>query len=63
MNKVEQIYRFRDEMIERGDIQVILPEEEHRRHQKEGTFPITTQLSLDWSNSQNQRRSITGRAQ
>ena len=51
MNKVDRIYRFRDQMIERGDIQVILPEEEHKRHQKEGTYPVTAQLAADWANS------------
>ena len=39
MNEVERIYRLRDERIERGEIHIILPEEEHRKHQKDGTFP------------------------
>ena len=39
MNEVERIYRLRDQKIERGEIHIILPEEEHRKHQKDGTFP------------------------
>ena len=39
MNEVERIYRLRDQRIERGEIHIILPEEEHRKHQKDGTFP------------------------
>ena len=39
-NEVERIYRLRAEKIERGEIGVILCEEEHKKHIKEGTFPI-----------------------
>ena len=46
MNKVEKIYRCRDEKIEKGEIHMILPEEEHKRHQKEGTFALAA-FSLD----------------
>jgi len=39
MNDVERAYRDRDERFERGEIGIILREEEHKKHVKEGTFP------------------------
>lgn len=39
MNEVEKAYRHRDEKFERGEIGIILREEEHKKHVKEGTFP------------------------
>jgi hypothetical protein len=44
MNTVERIFRNRDQRIDRGDpIGIILTEEEHKKHQKEGTLPVYAQ--------------------
>lgn len=41
VNQVERIFRNRDQRIDRGDlIGIILTEEEHKKHQKEGTLPV-----------------------
>jgi hypothetical protein len=41
MNEVERIFRNRDQRIDCGElIGIILTEEEHKKHQKEGTLPI-----------------------
>ena len=41
MNEVERIYRIRDQRIQAGLLQeIILPEEEHKKHYKDGTLPM-----------------------
>jgi hypothetical protein len=32
LNKIEKIFRLRDQMVERGEIRIILPEEELKKH-------------------------------
>ena len=40
MSQVERIFRFRDKQLERnGGLPYILPEEEHKKHQREGILP------------------------
>jgi hypothetical protein len=39
MNLVERIYRLRDLMVERGELNFVLPEEEHKKHAKDKTLP------------------------
>ena len=40
MSQVEKIFRFRDKQLERnGGLPYILPEEEHKKHQREGILP------------------------
>ena len=39
MNLVDRIYRMRDIKIEREGLPIILPEDEYKKHAKEGTFP------------------------
>ena len=40
ITEVERIYRARDQRIERGElVGIVLTEEEHKKHQKEGTLP------------------------
>lgn len=44
VNEVDRIFRNRDQRIERGEpIGIILTEEEHKKHQKEGTLPMYSQ--------------------
>lgn len=48
VSEVERIFRYRDQRIERGEaIGIILTEEEHKKHQKEGTLPIYNQRIID----------------
>ena len=40
MSQVERIFRYRDKQLERnGGLPYILPEEEHKKHQREGILP------------------------
>ena len=39
MNLIDRIYRYRDIKIEREGLKIILPEDEFKKHQKDGTFP------------------------
>ena len=39
MNPIDRIYRYRDIKFERGGLGIILPEDEFKKHQKEGTWP------------------------
>lgn len=39
MNLVERIFRLRDYMVERGELNFVLPEEEHKKHVKDKTLP------------------------
>lgn len=46
MNEVERIYRLRDQQMEAGLLQdIILPEEEHKKHHKDGTLPMPAKTS------------------
>lgn len=40
MNVVEKIYLERDQKIESGLLQIVLREEEHKKHIKDGNFPL-----------------------
>lgn len=40
LNEVEKVFHNRDQMIERGELPIILREEEHKKHVKEGTLPL-----------------------
>lgn len=49
MNQVERIYHERDQRIERGEpIGIILTEEEHKKHQKEGTLPTYQRIETSY---------------
>ena len=39
MNPIDQIYRYRDIKIERGQLDIILTEDAYKKHAKEGTWP------------------------
>ena len=39
MNLIDRIYRYRDIKMEREGLKIILPEDEYKKHQKDGTFP------------------------
>ena len=39
LNEVEKAFHFRDQRIERCELPVILREEEHKKHVKDGTLP------------------------
>ena len=55
MNQVDWIFRQRDNLIEQGYIGIILPEEEHKRHQRDGTFPAQ---SANFKQNKSARASI-----
>ncbi len=44
MNLVEKAYHLRDIKIEKGLINIILPDEDHRRHAKDKTLPIQAKI-------------------
>ena len=42
MNPVEKAYKIRDINLENGLLNIILREEEHKKHIKDGTLPKNT---------------------
>ena len=39
MNDIERMFRMRDLRVEMGQVPIILPEDEHKKYQKDGTIP------------------------
>lgn len=39
VGEVDKIFRMRDQRYERGELPTVLPEDEHKKHQKDGTYP------------------------
>ena len=50
MNPVDHIFRMRDKRVEKHELPIILPEDEHKKHQKDGTLNLK-QPSLAQHNS------------